>query len=260
MFIIQSNLISSDYLSGIQAAVEKYPHESVEVIPFSYEMVSKNPITGTDFIPYGSTLFTSIAYDLRWKGCYFNPDIFNYKTFLTNRDDMLNSNVMKIEDAVLFLEDQPDDSEWFTRPSLDLKQYTGMVDYAKDLVEWFNDAMSFTGTGSYKIEKGTDIVLCEPKNIQAEYRWFVVDGRVISGSMYRFNGNLYIQRCTEYDIITEAQGLADKWLPHVNCCMDLALVDGEFKVIEFNCINSSGWYSCDINSVIDAIWEYSNKI
>lgn len=35
--------------------------------------------------------------------------------------------------------------------------------------------------------------------------------------------------------------------------MDLALYDNELKVIEFNCINASGFYDNDIRKIVDAI-------
>lgn len=257
-FVIQHNLMNEDHLLEIQYAVNKYPTEYVGVIPFSREITSDTPLEGTDYIPYGSTLFTMLTYELGWKGQFFDLDTFNYKAFLQNRDDMLNDNVLEINDAIAFLEQQPPESEWFTRPSLDLKQYTGMVDNAKDLSEWFNDAMKFSGTGCYKIEPGTDVVVSTPKVIQGEWRYFIVDRKIVSGSMYRYRGNLHSQRVLENDVLEEAQSFADKWLPHPTCVMDLALVNGELKVIEFNCFNSSGFYDNCVETVFDAIWKSQN--
>jgi hypothetical protein len=259
-FILQDNLINEDHLLQMKYAMEPYPHTCVGVIPFSKEISHQDgELTGTDYIPYGSTLFTMLTYDLGWKGLYFDLDRFNYTSFLENRDDMLNSNVMEITEAIEFLSGLPKDSDWFVRPSEDLKLFTGMVDTAENIVDWFKDAMECESSGSYKIEKGTDVVVSDPRNIQAEWRYFIVDGKIVSGSMYRYEGRLYKQRVTEQDILDEAQTFADKWLPHQNVVMDLALVDDKLKVIEFNCINSSGFYDNDIESVITALWEYENK-
>ena len=255
-FMIQHNLINPDHLLEVQLAVEKYPHEFVGVIPFGHEITSDEPITGLDFIPYGSTLFTTLTYEKGWKGNYFDLDVFNYRAFLENRDDMLNDNVMKIEDAVTYLKTVPPETEFFTRPSLDLKQYVGMVENAGELLAWFKDAMEFSGTGCYKIEEGTEIVLCQPKVIQAEWRYFVVDRKIVSGSQYKYEDRLYPQRVVEQDILDEAQTFADLWLPHDNCVMDLALVDDELKVIEFNCLNSSGFYDNNVQDVFTALWKY----
>lgn len=254
-FVLQTNLINDDHLLQIQYAMRKQPCIDVEVIPFSRVITSEDQLLGKDYIPYGSTLFTMLTYELGWKGQFFNIDTFNYREFLDNRDDMLNDNVLEIRDAIKFLEEQPEDDDFFVRPSEDLKQFTGMVLPAGELVDWFKDAMEFSGTGCYKIESGTEVVVSAPKNIQAEWRYFVVGGKVVSGSMYRYRGHLHKARVFEDDILEEAQGFANKWLPHETCCMDLALVDDEVKVIEFNCINSSGFYDNCVETVFDAIWE-----
>jgi len=52
---------------------------------------------------------------------------------------------------------------------------------------------------------------------------------------------------------------ADKWLPNRNVVMDLALVDNELKVIEFNCINCSGFYNHDVRKIFDALYMESTK-
>jgi hypothetical protein len=57
-------------------------------------------------------------------------------------------------------------------------------------------------------------------------------------------------------MIDEAQELANKWLPDQCCVMDLALVEDELKVIEFNCINSSGFYDHDVDAIFKALWKY----
>lgn len=256
-FIIQHNLINPENLHKIKDAINDYPHEFVGVIPFSHEITSDEPLIGKDFIPYGSTLLTTLASELEWKGCYFDLTTANYETFIQNRDDMLNDNVIRLDEAVEFLSNRPKNELWFTRPSKDLKEYSGMVDNANDLYEWLNDRLKCACSGSYQLQPDTMIVLSKPKSIDAEYRWFIVDGKVITGSMYKNNGQLFSQEQLDPDVIKEAQKFADKWLPSPCCVMDLALLTtSEVKVIEFNCINSSGTYSCNIKSIFDALWEY----
>ena len=241
--MIQYNLIREEQLLKIKDAIEKYPHEYVSVLPFSHEIKADNPIEGTDYIPYGSTTFVSLANELKWKGCYFDIERFDYEFYIKNRNDMLNSNVLTIKEALEFLKNEPKNKIWFTRPSKDLKQYTGLVVNTEECIKYFSNALLADTSSVAQLKPDTKIVLSEPKNIDAEYRWFVVNRKVISGSMYRNNGFLFKQKITDLKMIEEAQKFADGWLPHDNCVMDLALVDGEVKVIEFNCINGSGFYS-----------------
>lgn len=260
-FLIQCNLMNEKTLQQVQSAVAKYPHKYISVMPFSHEIVSNEPVEGNEYIPYGSTLMTRLSKELGWVGSSFDLDKFNYDEYL-NHPDMLNSNVITVREAIDFLRTQDDDKLWFTRPSYDLKQYSGTVLSSKEIAEWFEDAVKYDSSNTYAMEYDTRVVLCEPVNIYAEWRYFIVNRKIVSGSMYRFKGQMHHERVLEVDVLNEAQEIADKWLPHDNCVMDLALV-GEFnnpKVIEFNCINSSGFYDNDVAKIIDALWEYYTAV
>ena len=159
-FLIQHNLINQSSLLEISYAVEKYPHEYIGVLPFSHEITSENGIEGDEFIPYGSTTLTMVAHELKWKGCHFDLENFDYYEASKNRDDMLNAEeFLYVEDAIAFLQKKPDQQQWFIRPTKDLKQFTGQLMDAKECWEWLTDAMLCESSGSYKLEKDTMVVL-----------------------------------------------------------------------------------------------------
>ena len=263
-FLIQHNLMNGEQLELTRQAVEPYPHQFVGMIPFSREIISDSPLIGQDYIPYGSTLMTTVASQgLGWKGLFFDMDNFNYQAAVDNRDDMLNSNVITLDHAIHILNsvvEQEPTRLYFTRPSHDLKQFSGQVIEAKECRDWFKDMMECQTSGSYKLDADTPVVLCYPQHIKAEWRWFIVNGKVVSGSMYRAHNQLRKERVTEQPLIDEAQSFADKWLPAPCCVMDLALVGDELKVIEFNCINSSGFYDNDVKAIFKALYEYCTTL
>lgn len=164
-----------------------------------------------------------------------------------------------LKKAIDMLKSQPENQLWFTRPSEDLKQFSGQVMTTKECIEFFTNASECESSVAYNISPDTVVVLATPKNILAEWRWFVVDRKIISGSMYRFKGQQHSAIELDALVIIEAQGLANDWLPHDNCVMDLALTEDGIKVIEFNCINSSGFYDNDVNLVFSALWDYYRK-
>jgi hypothetical protein len=245
--------MNEESLQKVKAAVTNVPHKFVGVIPFSREITSDEPLDGNNFIPYGSTLMTMLTMD--WRGNYFNPSTFRAECWNSNRADMLNLGAMSITDAVAFLKTQAPKSMWFTRPCEDLKQFSGMVIEAEECWQWFEDAMLCESSGTYHLSPDTAIVLSTPKNIGAEWRWFIVNGKVVSGSMYRFKGQMRKKEELNINVIDEAQRFADIWLPHRNCVMDIAIVDDEVKVIEFNTINSSGFYDHNVNNIIRYLYE-----
>ena len=261
-FLIQHNMINPIDLQKIKEAISVYPHEFVGVIPFSDEITSDEHLIGVEYIPHGSTAFIMRSATLGFTGLHFDLTRFNYEIAAKNRDDMLNSEMIApLHECVVFLETRPALEEWFTRPSEDLKQYSGQVMAAGECAVWLRDRMECACSGSYQLGRDTMIVLAQPKPIIAEWRWFIVGGQIISGSMYRKYGELYKKAENDKSIIDEAQQLANKWLPDACCVMDTAVVDGigTPKVIEFNCINASGFYDNDIPAIFTALWEYHLK-
>lgn len=246
----------------VKSAVEKFPHEFISLIPFAREFIAESPLLDKEYIPYGSTLMTSIAYEQGWKGLHFDLSLFNYEEAAKNRTDMLNGEkILTAYDAMVFFQKENQDSEWFIRPSEDLKHFSGQVLTAKEIQEWFADAMSLSpDSGTYYISKDLKVVLSSPKHIDFEWRWFIVDGKIINGAKYRSNGKLIEnQQELDIDIIKQAQKMADKWLPDPCVVMDTALVNGKMYVIEFNCINSSGFYGHNVSEIFTALYNYHNR-
>jgi hypothetical protein len=254
-FLVQFNLIHEIGLAQVREAISSYPHQYVSVIPFSNEIISDDPVEGTDYLAYGSTLFIKLGHERGWKGVYFDYENFNYETAVKHRTDMLNDDViLSAIDVISFLEESTADT-WFIRPALDLKHFNGQVIDRKECITWLKDAMQCASSGSYQISDDLKIVLAVPKNIQAEWRWFIVNGKIVSGAMYRCRGQLVKIRELDKEVIDEAQKLADGWLPHRNCVMDTALVDDKLSVIEFNCINGSGFYGHDVGIIFKELYQ-----
>jgi len=251
--------MNEQQLHQSEVAVKPYPHEFVGVIPFSREITSNEPLVGKEFIPYGSTLLITLGAQFGWRGLHFDLTQMNYRNFLKHHPDMLNDNVMTVENAVEWLKHVRPETEIFTRPSEDLKQYSGQVMTAGEILPWFQSMMDAVGGGSYYMAPETEVVLSSPKNVDAEWRWFIVGGKIIDGSMYRAHNQLRKLHEDDQTVIDEAQALADKWVPDQCVVMDTALVEDTVKVIEFNCINSSGMYDNDVNKIFKALWEYHEK-
>ena len=239
-----------------------FPHEFVGMIPFSREITHSDDtdLSGTDFIPYGSTLLTTQGNkNHNWKGLFFDLAKFNYDEAMKHRDDMLNKDVVfagEIKDSIAILQQLDSNTKLFMRPSEDLKQFSGTVMTAGDAVEWLETACSCDTSEHAQLKPTTRIIVSPVQDIQAEWRYFIVGGKIVSGSMYRHSGYMKLAEVTDESTIKEAQLFANKWLPAQCCVMDLAMVDNCLKVIEFNCLNSSGFYDHDVAAVFKALYEY----
>lgn len=253
-------------LHKIKNAVSGLPHQFVGVIPFSHEITSDIPLDGVDYIPYGSTLLTNISAERGFTGLHFNMETFNYSAAIDNKCKMLNGTYcMTAAEVIEFMKVEDPQSSWFIRPSHDLKQFSGTVETAGDAVKWFQSMIEchFAGGGSYSIAPDTEIIVDHPVKIVAEWRWFIVGGKIVDGSMYRHQGALYKQHEDDSAVIAEATELASTWLPDSCCVMDTALIQNgdeyDVRIVEFNTINSSGFYDNDVEVIVKSLWDYHNK-
>lgn len=124
---------------------------------------------------------------------------------------------------------------WYARPMLNTKAFTGGLDHRD-------------------VPDGTPVWTAPPKALAAEARVFVVHGAPVAASTYQLNGEHYRRVDGQHatDALCFAATVADRWLPLPHCVIDVALTDGEWKVIELNSINTSAWYAVDPGCVLDA--------
>lgn len=92
-----------------------------------------------------------------------------------------------------------------------------------------------------------------PKHIKSEYRAFIVNGAIISASLYREKGENVRVLVDDTGLLAEMQELADIYHPASAFVMDVASTESSMKVIEYNSINCSGWYAADVGKVLEAL-------
>ncbi len=257
---IQTNLISDHSARTVwQAALDAGAAvQEVVVLPFTDEFYNDVPEMDGVVIPYGSCSFTKISKRKGWNGNCFVDETFRADVWNANRPDMLNSDavIMEVKDTPKFFEGVDEDDYWFIRPLRDLKEFTGTVEQVGDIKNW----MSSTKSGNFSFGENTQIILAPVKTLYSESRFFVVGGKVIDGSYYRMGGRPHCKHITQSEVIEKAQELANIWLPHECCVMDLADTDDGIKVIEFNTINGSGFYDHDIPTIVKAMTEWARNL
>lgn len=265
-WVIQTNLIALDQVQEIWDAAKNTGAEVREaiVIPFQDELGNEDQLPSaigqSDWvvIPYGSCKMNKIAQARQWRGTCFDAETFRADVWNNHRSDMLNQSALftTVTDAPRALKDVDDDQEMFIRPLFDLKEFAGTVCAVREIKRW----MSSTASGNFSFSADTPIVIAPLQNIQGELRAFVVDGQVVSASWYRQAGQLRPEKITDPDVLALIQERANDWLPHSCCAMDLALTDSGWRVIEFNTINSSGFYACDISAIAKALTKWGQSL
>ena len=164
---------------------------------------------------------------------------------------MLNSDcsIIKISNIDEISDNYADDHLLFIRPLKDLKQFNGTVTTNAQIRKWINAVYSDDcNLGD------TLVCISEVKPIVSESRFFIVGKKVMDGSYYKIRGQKFSQPVNDISFLNKVQELANDWLPHECCVMDVAVLeDGSLKVIEFNAINCSGFYYHNIPKIVKAM-------
>ena len=235
------------------------PYIGVDVIPFSEELtfLSETPAHNR-IIPYGSTSLLKRAMQRNWRGLFFDPALFRVDAWLAHRDDMLNQAEMLAVEEVLERY-RHREGFWHVRPLEDLKRFTGIVMSSSELIAWVEGAAGVPLSDGV-LPQETLLAISPARELLAEWRWIIVGGDLMDGSLYRREGRSCYQHEEDSKIIAKAKDLTRGWLPHETCVMDVALTAEGFRVIEFNCFNGSGFYDHDLSRILPAVTAYTQHL
>lgn len=257
VWAIQDNAVNRVQAKAVAFAVLANGGDvcGIEVLPSTNSINFLND-TGTntkDLIPYGSTKLVELALEKGWTGVFRN-DNFSVPVWNENHPDMLNRDSVNMlaQDIPEYTKHLPRNQTIFIRPTIGKKLFPGQITSVAEINNWLNEGR----VGKFLFPPEMEVTLAQSKYLFAETRWFVVDGKVIDGSTYRLREQRVMIHENNESNHKEAQRLADIWLPHKTCAMDLVLTENGTKVVEFNTFNSSGFYHHDISKIVKAVHEH----
>lgn len=200
-------------------------------------------------VPYGTVNFVKWAIKKKLPGIWWNEN-FNFEVQLpVFGEHMLNhSSEIHLFGAIPMFE-----GERFIRPVDDGKAFAGEIVFYDRLVAWQDRLEHFNG---HDVLPTTKVQVSPVYKIQREYRFFVVDGVVVTGSLYVLDGSIRYRALREEDMVVRqyAQDRIDEWSPDKVCTIDIAVLDsGDMKIIEFNNVNAAGLYASDKKEFVEAI-------
>jgi len=216
---------------------------------------------------WGATTLGHIAVEKGWKPGRFQNEKFDMR-YLNKRfgHHMLNADAKFCTFGELDFE-----GEKFIRPVHDSKSFSGDVVSGDRLAEW-KKKVEGVSDGYATLRLDTPVMYADPKDIQLEARFFIVDGTVVSGSSYRSLGrqimyqrvdgnNPMFHPMVEFvkDMLsvdfTESDSYEATYAEPIDKAfvMDIGLLGEEYKVVEINTINSAGFYGTDMGAVVRAL-------
>lgn len=143
------------------------------------------------------------------------------------------------------------DEDVFIKPTSDLKAFTGGV------LKKGQSIHDFIQNSARLANFMNEPALIAPvKHIHSEYRFFVINNAVITGSRYMLDSKVSPHIHIPESVLEKAHILATQYSPDTVFTMDLALLHNEnIEIVEYNCFNTSGNYLCDLPLVLTLLQE-----
>lgn len=254
-WVIQENLFNERNYDELIRTIKKMDidHVVVKMIPFVHTLEPEIEIK-ENVVCYGSTGLTKIAMKRGWTpGVFFNPETFKNSLCLKHwGEHMLNSDA----EFVKFGDIRFNSGYRFIRPDDDLKAFNGMVVYHEEFAEWKEKVLRYKGEID-QLNDQTPCIVSTPKKILREYRVFIVAGKAVTGSIYKMGENVISDPAVEDFIYEFAEERAKEFSPADAFVIDIAFTEGNvLKVIEVNCLNSSGFYASDVSKILQSVNDY----
>jgi hypothetical protein len=232
-----------------------FDFESIKVIPFSGIIPEFDINVPTIF--YGGTGWINNIYNKHpnHKGIFFNPE--STFTFWINKykEKALNYGAVETTFKKIASENYPDDKLFFIRPVSDLKDFNGCVMEFRDIKLW-KDKIS-----SYASNLDTiPIVVGEAHGISYEWRLFILNGKVITGSQYRTYCVLNVRPNVPQEVIDFAEDQSKIYSPSDLFVMDVCKSGTELYILEIGCFNSAGFYASDLEKLMCEASKHVEKL
>jgi len=226
-------------------------NEIYQIVPFSHEIIPPLP-KDRMVVPFGCIEFVQEVRKMTdvSSTIFFDEEVFTNENCLNKWGSLcLNSDaqIMTVEEALSLEKDK----QYFMRPIEDLKSFTGNLftpGHLPSLLE------RYSGYENNQFNAKSRIVVSEPKNIKKEWRVFIVDGVVVASSLYKEDGKHKEALGAPSSVIKLCYNALDLYNPAKAFVLDICkLEDGEFYIVEFGCIHNCGFYSANVERIMDRI-------
>jgi hypothetical protein len=203
-----------------------------------------------DVFTFGSIRMAKLSAQNDWNPGSFFGNNHDYSVYSEHYKENLLNYDCEIKTFGDKLEWFPNELK-FIRPCKDSKLFNGSV-FSK--IKW-EDKVEQTQQNPYylKLDEPQLIQIGTVKTIYKEARVWIVDGKVVTSSYYRYGQNVEYTENVEPEGLEFAQSMVDLYQVAECFVMDICLTPDGWKIVEINCINCSGFYKGDLQKIVIAL-------
>jgi hypothetical protein len=228
------------------------PYSLHKVVPFIGELQPEPELASDDAICMGSYAMRHYAKKKRWNHGVFDLEPYDFREQREHWGaHMLNAD----SEIVAFRDVRFDDGPRFIRPVDDTKTFTGKVFEPAEFADWQLKVIALKDGDASSVSADTVVQVSTPKEIYQEVRCWVVEGRVVTASVYKAGSRVIYSDQVDPGIIEFASALVvpdapDSWNPQKAFCLDICDTPNGLKIVEINTINSAGFYAADMQKLV----------
>lgn len=242
-----------------ELGINFYP---ITIVPFEHTIVEFETVKDLQgyTVAYGSNVMElvskkenwqpgifKVAHDEKSVEAIFRTDYINHDMIVCNTDNYLDA----IRESGLY------DTEFYFMKPNDYKYFPGTIVDKKMMPFVIESEGRRYGTPDVY-----DLCISPVKYIKAEWRFFVVQGEIVDGSKYHAEEfRLDVQPGFKKEAGEFASKMVSKYDSEGTFVIDIAeMQNGEYKVVEINVLNSSGFYKIDKKKLLKALKKMSDTI
>lgn len=254
-WVLQENVFNEEGMRSLVETLKRFGigFSEHKVVPFIGEL-HPDPVIpeGSDVIVMGSYSMSRYAAKMGWTPGSFANENHDFRAQLPHwGDHMLNASA-----DIVKLRDVPEQLRpFFIRPVDDTKSFSGTVMDWGEYCEW-RDRILAVPVDEFATVTGDTLVMVSPTvKIYCEYRLWVVDGKIVTASLYKAGTRVHYDGAVESTILEFASQFVggDRWEPARAYCLDVFDTEIGIKIGEVNNINSAGFYAADMQRLVAAI-------
>ena len=294
-WILQSNLFKEEAFERLIETLERFniPHSQHKVVPFVGTLIPVDGAPGLDDIDaYADPMLAKLtgpvicmgSYSMRHSAKKYNwtPGVFDLMEAGSFDNCMKHwGHVMLNADSAVVpfsAASWPAGEKRFIRPTDDSKYFAGKVIEANEFLDWQRNVCVLKLDYGNSLKPDTLIQVARLKKIYAEYRCWVVKGRIITMSLYK-RGDTVVYQNMDGELGREARDFANTvlrshdggmdirmiasnvfgWHPAEAFCLDVCDTSEGWKVVEVNTLNACGFYAANLTSLVLALEQSFNK-
>lgn len=249
-WVIQENIFNEYGYGRLIETLERLeiPFTIVKVIPFGGGIIPdvnfKEPT-----IVMGAYTMWKVAAEKQWIPGSFINENFDFEI----QRQHWGNRMFNADSRVYRFADVPEQSEdFFIRPIHDTKSFTGQIIDWISFDTWRKSVMDIQ-TSYCSITADTLVQVAPYKHIYAEYRLWVVDGKIVTSSLYKRGNRVYSDEEVDEEIINFGYECIKTWVPARAFCLDIFVGPDGPRVGEVNNINAAGFYKADVQKLVLAL-------